>query len=51
MVKASKPRQEREINTTGEGRLNKVVEFFKARLKNQDLNKKDFDNFPKELTK
>lgn len=51
MDKAFKPQQEKETNTMGEERLNKAVGLFKARLKNQDLNKKDFDNFLKELTK
>ena len=49
MDKASKPRQEKEAKTMGEERLNKAVGLFKARLKNQDLNKKDFAKFPKEL--
>ena len=51
MDKAFKPLQEKEINTMGEERPNKAVGFFKARLKNQDLNKKVFDSFLKELTK
>ena len=40
MDKASKTRQEKETNTMGEERLNKAVGLFKARLKNQDLDKK-----------
>ena len=51
MDKASKPRQEKETKTMGEERLNKAVGLFKPRLNNQGLNKKDFANFPKELTK
>jgi hypothetical protein len=51
ICKSSKRRQEREMKAMGVGRLSRPRELYRVRPRNQDLNKKAFASYHRELTK